>query len=586
MTCTEMASSKDFFEIITSEKPDFLQDLTVGEDYCEINVDEGIEIYYLPKDKIKGYSLDNYGYQLIPKIYAPQAVQSAQMQEQMQEQDRQDETYKLTLPLKASGIYEVKGEPLELTGLNTLIGLIDTGVRFTDTPFLDDIGLTRIATFWDQSNSLVTSANQSESENQPVSAEASGTSSQPPEGYLFGREYDRNEIQQMIDAGNSSREYDENGHGTALASVIANVSPLAEFAVVKLRKAKPDLLEYYGVSEDSEAFSETDILLAVKYLRSYAARVGKPMVICLGFGTNYGAHEGDGTLQQYLERTGLQNQIAIVVAAGNEAAAAHHLQTNTNIELRIGDGRENFLLECWSEVNNSLALTIQTPGGEKITGISVRNGVTAEYSFVIDQTRLFISASLVERGSGKSLIIIRFQNPTAGIWNLKFESDGIQNVDSSLNLWLPVSYFLKRPVFFLTPSVDITVTEPGTARRVITVGAYIDANGSIAPFSGRGPTVSGRVLPDFCAPGVDIETSQGIYQGTGVATAITVGAISLFLEWAVDRKNLSYASSEVIRNLFILGAKRENERNYPNNTFGYGKLNLIGVFEKIAGIKN
>lgn len=580
MTCVEMASSKAFFEVITSEKPNFLRELTAGEDYCEISVDEGIEIYYLSKDKIKGYSLDNYGYQLIPKIYAPQAVKGAQRQEQMQVQGQMNEqSYDLTLPLNASGIYEVKAEPLELTGLNTLIGLIDTGVRFTESPFLDDIGLTRIATFWDQSISFMNS------ENQPVYEGQSVILNQPPEGFLFGIEYDKAVIQQMIEEKESSLKYDINGHGTALASVIAKVSPFAEFAVVKLRNAKPELLEYYGVSPDIDAYAETDILLAIKYLRNYATKVGKPMVICLGLGTNYGAHEGEGILQQYLERTGLQNQMAIVVAAGNEASAAHHLRTNKNVELRVGEGQGNFILECWSEVNNRLTLMIQTPGGEKITGISVRNGVSKEYFYVIDQTKLYISASLVERGSGKSLIIIRFQNPTAGIWNLQFVPNGDQVGNSYLDLWLPVNFFLKRQVYFLTPSIDITVTEPATARRVITVGAYMDSNGSIAPFSGRGPTVSSRIQPDFCAPGVDIQTSQGEYQGTGIATAITAGAISLFLEWAVDRNNLAYASSEVIRNLFILGAKREKERNYPNNTFGYGKLNLIGVFEKIAGIE-
>ena len=35
----------------------------------------------------------------------------------------------------------------------------------------------------------------------------------------------------------------------------------------------------------------------------------------------------------------------------------------------------------------------------------------------------------------------------------------------------------------------------------------------------------------------------------------------------------------LLRNLFSLGARRENSIEYPNTAYGYGTLNLYGVFE-------
>lgn len=50
-----------------------------------------------------------------------------------------------------------------------------------------------------------------------------------------------------------------------------------------------------------------------------------------------------------------------------------------------------------------------------------------------------------------------------------------------------------------------TITSPGTSPLVITVGSC-DDQGAIASFSSRGPTASGKIKPDFLAPGVEISS--------------------------------------------------------------------------------
>ena len=82
-----------------------------------------------------------------------------------------------------------------------------------------------------------------------------------------------------------------------------------------------------------------------------------------------------------------------------------------------------------------------------------------------------------------------------------------------------------------------TIGSPGDAKDVITVGAMADlgANGfNLAAFSGRGPTVDGRIKPDLTAPGVGITSAQAgtaagytPRSGTSMATPFVAGVALL-----------------------------------------------------------
>ena len=129
---------------------------------------------------------------------------------------------------------------------------------------------------------------------------------EPPEGFLYGTEYTRAQIDQALQMEEPATlvpSTDTNGHGTQMASVAAGsivnqgltyrgAAPQADIAVVKLKPAKQYLRDYYLVADDAVAYQENDIMEAVSYLERMAIALHRPVVIVLGIGTNLGSHNG------------------------------------------------------------------------------------------------------------------------------------------------------------------------------------------------------------------------------------------------------------------------------------------------------
>ncbi len=79
-----------------------------------------------------------------------------------------------------------------------------------------------------------------------------------------------------------------------------------------------------------------------------------------------------------------------------------------------------------------------------------------------------------------------------------------------------------------------TIGSPAAAKRVITVGALTKSN-TIAYYSGRGPTLNGKIKPDFCLLGSKISIpltreKSIIFSGTSAAAAIAAGMIAILKE--------------------------------------------------------
>ena len=155
------------------------------------------------------------------------------------------------------------------------------------------------------------------------------------------------------------------------------------------------------------------------------------------------------------------------------------------------------------------------------------------------------------------------------------------------HIWLPIKEFMTGEVIFLESNPDTTLTEPSAADSLITVSHYNGIENSIDINSGRGYTRHGIVKPDFAAPGVNVTGALpggrfASRTGSSAATAVTAGASALLAEWLLMQNSrfLGYNTMQ-LKGLFILGAERRPDVEYPNKEWGYGTLNLYGTLRMI-----
>ena len=567
MTDREKIVSNDYYDLIT----DFVLPGGVSgnlRDAVYQPVSGEIGISYVNRNDIPPMSVSNFTYPIIPSLYGL-----------MQNAESFDPT-----PLIHSGITQIQGSALALTGRGVVIGFLDTGIRYEEEVFRNEDGSTRILGIWDQTIQT----------------------GQPPAGILYGTEYQREQINEALQSENPRQivpSYDEIGHGTALASVAAGSSlrnglgflgaaPQADIVMVKLRQAKQHLREFYLVDESVLAYAESDVMVALKYLESYAVSLNRPLIICMGIGTSMGDHEGHSTLATYLNQIATRRSRVVIVCGGNEGNSAHHYvgtsieglrETVDNVEIRVDGTQIGFTAELWGSVPARHSIAIRSPGGEVTPTVDFREQESRRFTFIYERTTIEVDHILVEQGSGEELIFFRFIAPTPGIWTIQVtisESNG----ESNFHIWLPLTQFLQSNTYFLRPSPYITLTEPANIREVISVTTYNDVNGSFWAESGRGFTRLNRIKPDICAPGVNISTVLGKRTGSSMAAALTAGAAALFMEWAVVRGNQTRVESRELKNYLIRGADRSPEIDYPSREWGYGKLDLAGTFDVLAGV--
>ena len=559
MNCKERILSNDYADVILDYALPDERLAELGYEYCFSNIDDEFRIVFLDRQEVMPISTSVYTYASIPKLYG--LMQTFQADN-----------------LVETGNLQIQGPPLSLKGRGVIIGFVDTGIRYQLDVFRNESGGSRILSIWDQTIQ----------------------NGEPPEGFLYGTEYTREDIDRALqsqDPLDVVPTNDENGHGTAMASTAAGsilnqglsfrgAAPEVDIAVVKLKGAKQYLRDYYMIADNAAAYQENDIMEAVKYLERMAGVFQRPVVIVLGIGTNMGDHRGNSPLSSYLGKIAVKRSRAVVVCGGNEGDKEHHYSAAMpeEVEMRVEENTKGFCMELWGDRVDIYSVRLRTPGGEVTPVIDFRNGSDSNYDFLFDRTLIYTRSSLTEKRSGNELIFLRFQNPTPGIWTIIVSPSGEERVRGSghFHIWLPITEFVDGGVYFLEPNPNVTLTEPSTAQNVITVSTYNGITGSWFSESGRGFTADDLVKPDFAAPGVQVSTILGSRTGSSMAAALTAGCVAQFMEWSIVEGYAPYGGSRSIKSLFIRGAVRENNGTYPDERWGYGKLNISGTFEALA----
>lgn len=555
--CTNMILSEDYADfMIDSENA--LNELTAIADTCSIPLIEKTHSVYIPVSSVPNNMLSTYGYGAYPNCYGLMDTES----------------------LNASGVTKIQEIPgLNLRGEGVLIGIVDTGIDYRHEAFLKADGTSKIVAIWDQTinNDLMHPAN-----------------------FPYGSQYLQEQINLALKDANPLSivpSIDEVGHGTFLAGIAAGnkkdeesfsgVVPNAEIAVVKLKQAKKNLLDFWCIPNDVIAFQKNDLIMGIRYLEQLADQLNRPISIVIGIGTSQGAHDERGALSTYMSILASSVGICLTICAGNEGNSGHHYLgnvtgTSNEMELVVGPNVSGFSMEFWGSTPVNFSIDIKAPSGEYIPKIAPRPRLSRKIQLIFTNTIIYIDYQLVEAQSGEQLILLRFVNPMEGLWTFNVYSEG--NLSFIYHCWLPITNFLSEETHFIDSTPDYTLTSPGNTFIPIVTTAYDTENNARYVRASKGYMRNNNIAPTIASPGVNLIGPNALegyktMSGTSLAAAHAAGVGAMLLEWGVVRRNYPQISSVEIRNLFIRGATRSNQFTYPNKELGYGLLNVYNAFE-------
>lgn len=476
----------------------------------------------------------------------------------------------------AAGTSYIDNNPfINPNGKGVIIAIIDSGIDYLHPDFIDSNNNSRIISIWDQNESTNPS----------------------PEGMSFGSEFTREDLNNAIRNNNDSLSKDYTGTGTFAAGVAAGngdlnslyrgVATESELVVVKLREYKDTYLD------GKTNYLNTDFLAGIKYVLDVAKKENKLLIINLTVAERSRSVILTNLLDTFneLRNTG----IVVVSGSGNEGNTNIHYEgvfkdVSETLDVIIEVAEQN-MLDIILIPNGPSIINIEviSPSGEVSYNVSYSpDDQVYTGQFNLENSPYEIRITYPWLLSGNQEGYIRINDIKPGIWTLRLTPQFITT--GEFDIYLPNANLISPNTRFLDPESFSTITLYGMTENVITVGAYNGKTDSMWIGSSKGPVKeSTTIKPDIVAPGVDI-ISTFINQnyikatGTGVSSSLTSGVLALIMEYIsqqgmYQRKVLF---TEVIKTYLMLGATRSSIYTYPNNSEGYGVLNLQGTIEAIA----
>ncbi|WP_298912115.1 S8 family peptidase [uncultured Nostoc sp.] len=514
----------------------------------------------------------------------------------------------LDISLVETGANAIHDFDLPVKGKGIIVAIIDFGIDYTHPSFRHQDGTSRILYLWDQDAPL-------EHQQDPTEEMEEGLFTR--DGTVkYGREYTREQIDQVLrNDQNSSAvvsHIDSSGHGTHVAGIAAGngfvadengifsqdnyvgIAPEADLIVVALKRTEqPNNQPEKRITLGNSA----NVLQALDYIVQRAN--GCPVAINISLGTNAGGHSGETLLETAIDNLARQCNVVIVKSAGNEQTNCIHAggtitQTEEVIlELEVPSSTTRTYLELWYEnsTDQNISIALRSPSGETINFVNSENSdgwierTLAGRNIRIDS----------DKNTGDTVITIRIDtyipsgNIQPGNWQLLLQ--GNQITEGRYDIWIDNS---DNAIKFTKSCADAsrTITIPGTAKQIITVGSYLIRHrnddlsqpiGSISSFSCSGTTRYGLQKPEIAAPGEWIISARSkkckasrdpdgwhtTLCGTSMAAPHVTGASALILSVCPG-----LTCEQVKQILMKTALSDEFTSEVPNHSWGSGKLNV------------
>ncbi|MFQ5845141.1 MAG: S8 family serine peptidase, partial [Planctomycetota bacterium] len=385
------------------------------------------------------------------------------------------------------------------TGRGVIVAVIDTGLDFRHPDVRNPDGTTRVLAAWDQTDS--------------------GGGQGCGGGIDFGRCWSRQELDADLAGGAPAGLRDGHGHGTHVAGIAAgngmataNGVPAGTYAGVA---PEADLL-IVKVFTDSGSFAG-DLTAAYAWIAGQAAGTGRPFVINMSLGSDFGAHDGtdpDELALDALLAPGVSGRSA-AIAAGNSRGAGVHVEAAVAAgganphAFRIpaydpspGSDNDAIFFDLWYEGGDALGMSLLDPDGAPLAhadpGAATGLICTGSGAVLIDATNTADPDNL----DGEIVVSIWDSSacpvpvPPAPASTMTLLVDGVSTPQGGrYHVW--AEGFLGpglRPRF--DPAVESTLVGiPATARRAVAAGSHVtrgcwpsaDPNGATTCFATSAP---------------------------------------------------------------------------------------------------
>ena len=497
------------------------------------------------------------------------------------------------------------------TGKGVIVGIVDAGFDYTHAAFRNPTdGSLRIKRIWEQKNSTFEGA-------------------KAPEKYGYGIELDTPELISKAMGDNS-----ENSHGTHVAGIATGSDPYKSGAY----RGNAHEAEIVLVAVDLESCTSADISNAIAYIYDYADAAGMPCVVNLSLGNHQGPHDGTSTFDTMADAMQGPGRL-IVGAAGNHRADKFHIAHSftsaddtplrTFVTYKTAPSTVNYGgdIEIWGEPGTDFTVDISAYSlfnkKDVVTATAYPNDGVTDIELARYTTGKWTVASETSPLNGKphvtlSSAITSIRTNHAIAITVTPKSGG------KIDIWADntrLGLDSKDEEGFTAPGESSTIAEiAGTAKRILTVGAYTTRNeytangthgtlnetiGDISSFSSYGPTADGRMKPEISAPGCFIISAvssndasgtimqadnndswertnmYGYMQGTSMSAPFVTGIVATWLQAypQLTPEQLREVMRSTARKDTFTGTLEEGD-----NDWGYGKVDAYNGLKQCISI--
>lgn len=470
-------------------------------------------------------------------------------------------------------------------GDGVIVGLIDDGIDFTHPDFRAPNGTSRILFLWDQGGTPPAGVN-------PVA---------------FGREYTKADIDAALVAADPFASVpcrNVNGHGSVTSGIAAGGGQASTGRFTGMAPEAGLIVVAYRIEDNQSLGTSARAVAGYDYIAKKARDLNRPVVINQSEGMNGGGHCGETLLETAIDSILRAPGVIGVKAAGNERNQRTHASGQVGQGATVvreftvlSNNKLNDVFEVWYDGGDEFAVAVQPPGGPPLAFVPFANQqiftTTAGNRVSVDS-----DPDASNTGDTRVTIILVAGNSAfiqPGLWRLHLRGDTVRG-SGRFDIWIERTFRgagVSEQAQFTSASADPngTVTIPGTARRIVTVGAYVTRPfqsagvGSASEFSSSGPTRFGLNKPDLVAPGEYVRAARSsqspgttgdpnslfnrysIEIGTSMAAPHVAGAVALILE-----KRPELTSDQVIQILTRSARHDAAVPAVPDDRYGYGKL--------------